>query len=404
MPSNPQPPPVGYDRAVGARTRTTSYVATVAVAALLAAGRLTQAAPPLPPDPVGRVASLPARASPHWVWVNDMVFDHMSDGQARLIDGDSGSFLGMLSTGFGFEHLVLSRDGRIIFSPETYFSRGTRGTRTDVVTLYDPVHLSVLGEILIPPKRAAAIPMMAEAELTDDGRFLLIYNFTPAQSVTVVDTQRRAFSGEAETPGCALIYPTGPRSFFSICADGALLEVRLDEAGHAVQRTLSQRMFDVVHDPVTEKAVRLGQSWLFVSYGGTIYPVRITASGLAPGRSWSLLTSAERQQGWRPGGLQQLALHAGLDRLYSIMHQGGPATHKDPGREVWVYDLADRRRIQRIALRSLASSIQVTRDPQPLLFAASLDSTALEVYDALSGRYLRSIEHAATTPTVLLTP
>src|SRR6185312_459702 len=201
--------------------------------------------PPLPADPQGVVATLPA-ASPHWVWVNDFVFPHMADGQALLVDGDSGRFLGMLSTGFGFARLVISKDGKTIFSPETYFSRGTRGTRTDVVTMYDPAHLAPAGEIVIPPKRSSNTPMMADTELTDDGRFLLIYNFTPSQSVTVVDTRSRTLVGEIETAGCALDFPTGPRSFFSICADGSLLNVHLDDSGHAAARERTARMFDTL--------------------------------------------------------------------------------------------------------------------------------------------------------------
>ena len=122
--------------------------AIASVVFLLALPSLAWAVPaPLPADPAGVVASLPA-ASPHWVWVNDFVFPHMTDGQARLIDGDSGRFLGMLSTGYGFTRVVLAKEGNVIFSPETYFSRGTRGTRTDVVSLYDSSHLSALGEIV----------------------------------------------------------------------------------------------------------------------------------------------------------------------------------------------------------------------------------------------------------------
>jgi methylamine dehydrogenase heavy chain len=328
----------------------------------------------------------------------------MSDGQALLVDGDSGRFLGMLSTGFGFERVVLAQDGKLIYSPETYFSRGTRGVRTDVVTLYDPVHLSPVGEIAIPPKRAANMPMMADAELTDSGAFLLIYNFTPAQSITVVDTRRRRFAGEIETPGCALAYPTGPQSFFSICADGALLDVHLDDSGRVSSRVHTRQVFDVSSDPVTEKGVRLGSRWLFASYGGTLYSVDITSGGLEAGPRWSLLSDAERRQNWRPGGLQQLAVHAGTDRLYAIMHQGGAETHKDPGKEVWVYDLGRRQRVRRIALRSPAGSIQVTRDGRPLLFAAFIGSTTLEVYDAETGRYLRSVQNVGTTPTLLVTP
>jgi methylamine dehydrogenase heavy chain len=189
------------------------------------------------------------------------------------------------------------------------------------------------------------MPMMADSELTDDGRFLLIYNFTPAQSVTVVDAHSRALVGEIETAGCALDFPTGPRSFFSICADGTLLNVHLDDTGHATTRERTGRMFDVATDPVTEKGVRNGDTWQFVSYGGVMYPIQVTPTGLTLGTKWPLLTAAEQAEHWRPGGLQQLAVHTGLNRLYSIMHRGGPETHKDPGKEVWVYDLAKHTRV-----------------------------------------------------------
>ena len=358
----------------------------------------------LQPDPLGAVASLPATASPHWVWINDFVFPHIVDGQALLIDGDSGRFLGMLSTGFGFDRIVLAHDGKTIFAPETYFSRGTRGTRTDVVTLYDPVHLAPVGEIGIPPKRSSNMPMMANSELTDDGRFLLIYNFNPAQSVTVVDAKTRTFAGEIETAGCALVYPTGARSFFSICGDGTLLDVRLDDSGKAASRVRTARVFDVSTDPVTEKAVRVKDTWQFVSYGGTMYPVVIASNGLQAGTHWPLLTAADQAQHWRPGGLQQLAAHTGLNRLYSIMHQGGIETHKDPGMQVWVYDLASHARIRRMMMKNAAGSIQVTHDDKPLLFSAFIGSTTLDVYDAATGAFLRSVQNVGTTPTVLVTP
>ena len=218
------------------------------------------------------MATLAVPASKHWVWVNDFVFPHMADGMAYLIDGDTGRYLGTLSTGYSFAHVLLSRDSKLIYSPETYFSRGTRGTRTDVVTLYDAGTLKVAGEIAIPPKRSSNLPMIANQVLTDDDRFLLIYNFNPAQSVTVVDTEQRKFVREIETPGCALVYPTGPRSFFSVCGDGSLSLVALDDAGGAHQ-TRTQPLFNVAGDPVTEKAVRMGDIWYFVSFAGRIYPL-----------------------------------------------------------------------------------------------------------------------------------
>ena len=385
--------------------RTVAYLGVAAVALMLAfQGPVSAAAPPLTADPLGAAASLPTPASPHWVWVNDFVFPHMTDGQALLVDGDSGRFLGMLSTGFGFTRVVPAKDGKVVFAPETYFSRGTRGTRTDVVTMYDPAHLAPSGEIVIPPKRASNMPMMADSELTDDGRFLLIYNFTPAQSITVVDAASRKFVGEIDTSGCALVYPTGPRSFFSICADGTLLHVRLDDTGHASATERTGHIFDVATDPATEKAVRVGDTWYFVSYSGVIYPVVIGKGGLTLGPKWSLLGPADRAQQWRPGGLQQLVAHAGLNRLYSVMHRGGPETHKDPGKEIWVYDLAKHTRSQRITLQKEAGSIQVTRDDKPLLFTIFIGATTLEVYDAVTGAWLRSVPEVGTTPTILVTP
>lgn len=358
----------------------------------------------VPNDPMLQVQSLPQPIPPHWVWVNDFVFPHMVSGKAMLVDGDSGRFVGELDTGFGAMRVVPSLDGKVIYSPETYFSRGTRGERTDVVTLYDPAHLSVLSEIIVPPKRSSNMPMLANAQLTDDGRFLLVYNFNPAQSVTVVDTRTRKFVGEIETSGCALIYPSGPRSFFSICADGALLHTVLNDSGAAQSSERTQPLFDVEHDPVTEKGVRLGDTWYFVSFGGTMYPVKIDKGQLKLQQRWSLLDADEQAAHWRPGGLQQLAVHAATNRLYSIMHRGPLETHKDPGREVWVYDPARQTRIQKITLKNNAGSIQVSRDAQPLLFSIFIDSNVLDIYEALSGRYLRSVADIGTTPTVLVNP
>ncbi len=358
----------------------------------------------VPNDPMLQVQSVPQPIPPHWVWVNDFVFPHMVSGKAMLVDGDSGRFVGELDTGFGAMRVVPSLDGKVIYSPETYFSRGTRGERTDVVTLYDPAHLSVLSEIIVPPKRSSNMPMLANAQLTDDGRFLLVYNFNPAQSVTVVDTRTRKFVGEIETSGCALIYPSGPRSFFSICADGALLHTVLNDSGAAQSSERTQPLFDVEHDPVTEKGVRLGDTWYFVSFGGTMYPVKIDKGQLKLQQRWSLLDADEQAAHWRPGGLQQLAVHAATNRLYSIMHRGPLETHKDPGREVWVYDLARQTRIQKITLKNNAGSIQVSRDAQPLLFSIFIESNVLDIYEALSGRYLRSVADIGTTPTVLVNP
>ena len=353
------------------------------------------------PDPL--VADqLPAEPGPHWVWVNDVVFHHMADGKAFLLDGDSGLMLGMLSTGFSFNGVVLGKSGSEILSPETYFERGTRGTRTDVVTYYTPRTLSPVAEVIIPPKRASTIPQLANARLSDDFRFLLLYNYTPAQSVSVVDVPARKFVGEIETPGCALVYPTGKRAFFSLCGDGAALQVQLDDNGREASKSRTAQLFDPLTDPVTEKGVRDGNDWLFATFAGDLVRLTRGRSGLQA-TTWSLLDEADRKASWRPGGMQHLALHESTRRLYSLMHVGGADTHKDPGTEVWVYDVAGKKRTQRIVLKEMATSIAVTRDDKPLLFAIFIGAQKVDVYDAVSGKFLRSIGEIGFTPTTLVT-
>lgn len=359
--------------------------------------------PPLPPE-AASVQPLPWPTRPHWVWIDDIAFFNMPDGRATLVDGDTGKVLGMLSTGYNFNAVVIPKSDDVIYAPETYYSRGTRGVRTDVVTLYDARRLAPIGEILIPPERAAIMPMRSGAALTDDGRFLLIYNYTPAQSVSVVDTRSRRFVGKIETAGCALVYPVGARRFFSICADGALLEVSLDDAGRTTSMTRSTQLFDPQKDPLAEEGVRSGDTWWFTSFNGWVYPVEATGRGVHLGARWSLFSSEERASGWRTGGLQYLGLYRPKNWLYVIVHRGGLETHKDPGKEVWVYDLARRRRVRQLELRNEAGSILLSQDAKPLLYTCFLESDVLDVYDALSGRYLRSVSRVAETPTVMVAP
>ena len=113
------------------------------------------------------------------------------------------------------------------------------------------------------------------------------------------------------------------------------------------------------------------------------------------------MTDEERQQGWRPGGLQQVAAHAGLRRLYAIMHVGPIETHKSGGAEVWAYDLDSHRRIARYRLPRLATSIIATTDATPLLFAINVDAPGLDVYDARTGGFLRTVTEVGTTPTIM---
>jgi methylamine dehydrogenase heavy chain len=91
-------------------------------------------------------------------------------------------------------------------------------------------------------------------------------------------------------------------------------------------------------------------------------------------------------------------------RLYAIMHRGGVETHKDPGKDVWVFDLSSHERVQQFALKNLSTSIQLSSDAQPLLFSIFIDGTDLDIYDAATGKLLRFVQHVGTTPTIMVTP
>jgi methylamine dehydrogenase heavy chain len=240
--------------------------------------------------------------------------------------------------------------------------------------------------------------MSANSALTDDDRFLLIYNFTPAQSVSVVDVAAKKLVGEIETAGCAQVYPTGARSFFSLCGDGTALQVTLDDAGRGKSKARSAKLFDPELDPVTEKAVRDGSSWLFVSFSGVVVPIESGGGAPKVGQTWSLLDAQARKESWKPGGEQHLSFHPGDRQLYSLMHTGGRDTHKAEGAEIWVYDVANKRRVQRFKLQHPTMSIMVTRDAAPIVFAIFADEARIDIYDGRSGRFLRSIADIGLTP------
>src|SRR5262245_48574336 len=95
---------------------------------------------------------------PHWIFVIDVNFTGYLDGKVYLFDADNGAMLGMLSTGAYANTVNFAPDFSAIYVPEIYYSRGTRGERTDIVAIYDTKHLENVGEVIIPPKRATGMP------------------------------------------------------------------------------------------------------------------------------------------------------------------------------------------------------------------------------------------------------
>jgi methylamine dehydrogenase heavy chain len=381
----------------------------------------------------GQVETLPEPSS-HWVWVADIILERVA-----LLDVDENRFLGIVNGGYGPIAPLFPKRRKEMYVPATYYARRSHGPRTDVFEIYDTSSLSLIEEVEIPPKRALDGVALAHSALTDDDRFAAMFNWTPMTSLSIVDVEKRAFVGEIAIPGCSLVYAAGKRRFVSLCTDGAALATVLDEEGRMALRQRSEPFFDPRSDPVTEKAVRFGDRWLFVSFAGNVHSMDVSGDEIRFDEVWSLLDETDRGDSWRIGGKQHLAVHEGSGRLYSLMHQGGPDTHKEPGSEVWVYDLKTRKRVDRIELRNpgltvygfpveigkdwmwpfnrlaywlvyafapaTVGYVAVTQDDgNPLLLTASQFSGSIGVYDAQSGDFIRHVQPTGWTTDLLLAP
>lgn len=336
-------------------------------------------------------------ATPHWVWVSDLVFNSMEGGKGFLIDGDTGQMKGMLSTGFFFASALQDTGYKTIYSPELYMSRGTRGERVDIIAIYDPKTLEPVDEIIIPPKHFTGIPVIGHAAISSDDHFIAVYNFTPAQSVSIVDTTRKKFLHEVETPGCAEVFAAGPRAFNMICGDGSMLTLLLDDTGK-VETARSEKFFDPQADIIDDKMAPYGSSWAFFTKSGKVQMIDMSGGTPTFAQPWSLFSADQLSDQWKLGGYQYASICESTGELYVLVHRGGEYTHKQPGSDVWVYDLASKQRKRMISLSHPATSIQVTQDAKPLLFTADAEHSGVQVYTAATGRHLHDVKEIAANP------
>ncbi len=350
-------------------------------------------------DRVGRTETLPAVAEPDWTLIG-----------ASLVDVRDDEFLGLagITPGFVGNAFTFTPEKRSLITVETFYARGNRGERTDTVTFMDTSTLAVSDEIVIPPKRALMTSLDGALALTDAGRFLAVFNLTPASSISIVDVEGRELVGEITTPGCSLVYPAGERRYVMLCANGGLLTVTLDAEGNELSKVRKEGFFDAAADPVTEAAVRYGDEWLFVSFDGIVHPLDVSGDEPVFGDTWSLLSEADRADDWRIAGNQHLAVDERSGRLFSLVRQSDEPLD-DPGvvdgTKIWVYDLAARTRIARWEARPEGgggedgaggraiggtsgdgvSGIAVTRGDDSLLVSVG---GGVSVQDAMSGEYV----------------
>jgi methylamine dehydrogenase heavy chain len=361
---------------------------------------------PLPEEPIPSVQKLPEVYPQSWILAHDVNFASLIDGRIVLVDTSSPVLprKGMVRAA-QFATMLYSPDKREIYTAETFYSRSTRGERTDAITIWDTATLEPKGEIVLPGgKRHLTVTYTGTFQLTNGGKWALVSNFTPAQSVTVVDLEGRKVLGEIDLSGCSHTYPTGQRGFTSFCADGSLISVQLDENGAVAGSNTIAKVQDIDNQAMFQMPAMVGRTAWFVTYRGQFKGFDLSGPVAKPLLARHSLGTAEGgQPEWRPGGWQVIAADAkGL--LYVLMGSGGKeGSHKDGGTEVWVVDPASGKRVSRIALQGHSASITVTREAAPRLVVSRADS-AIDVYDAATGAFIHTLGSAAGTSPIVLTP
>jgi methylamine dehydrogenase heavy chain len=161
-----------------------------------------------------------------------------------------------------------------------------------------------------------------------------------------------------------------------------MLSITLDDSGMPAQRKKSRKFFDADADALFVAAEQDGDNYSFVSFKGQLQQVNVAGEEAVPAEPWSLLTAADAKGGWRPGGYQPMSLQLASGRLYVGMHpKGKEGSHKEPAAEIWVFDLAGKKRVARLPGEK-ATVITTTRGAAPRLYALTTETGVITSYDA----------------------
>ena len=337
------------------------------------------------PQTMGDPETMPD-PGPNW-------FMTVSDDAGYVFDATTGEMYGLIAISGHTPAVQPNPARKEFYAAASYYSRGSYGERTDILTVHDYANLAPIAEIDIPEK-IVALGFRAYIGLTGNGRFVGVSNMTPAQSVSIVNVEDRSFAGEISTPGCALVMPTGDNDFMSLCGDGTLQLIQLDNAGNEANRVRSAEFFDIQVDPVYDRPRRTADGWLLLSNAGKVFDVTTSGAQISVSDPWSILTDEEVEEGWWPGGNQFHSVHRELGLMYVAMHQGEQYSHHEPGTEIWVFSLSEQRRVAKIPLEIASGRLMVTQEDEPLLIVGNEEGET-HVYDALTFVHQRQIEGPA---------
>lgn len=352
-------------------------------------------------ETVTTLEKLPA-AHPYRLYYTDVALPHLSDGKMVIIDGRTLKIEGMVSTG-SFAQTAVSPDRSEIYVATTYYTKLNRGDRFEEILVYDANTLALKAEIPYPARHSQSLPYLATLRTTGDGRFILVQNATPATSIGVVDRQLGKMVAEIQTPGCFGVYPAQTSLRVStLCGDGKMLTISLDAQGQPTTRQKSEQFFDPDGDALFVAPAQDGDLYYFPSFKGDIVSVNVGAEVAKAADRWSMLTAADKKQGWRPSGFQPIALHAASGTLYAGLHSKGyEGSHKDPMQEIWVFDMSSKKRVSRNKTPA-AFGLAVSKGAAPRVFAYNTEHSSIIAFDG--GRKLKKVAEKggfADTPSQL---
>lgn len=347
---------------------------------------------PLPVEAIPAVETLAANWRSSWMLVHDMNFTSLLDGRLVVIDtaANTHNLKGVMPAA-QFASFAASAVRSEVYVAETFYSRLTRGERTDVLTIYDRATLLPKGEVVLPGgKRGQFVSTKNALQLTNGDAWALVVNFTPASSVTVVDLAARKLLTEIDLPGCSMVYPVGPRGFATLCADGTMTTIALAADGKIATSKTGTAFNDIDKDPMFMMPAMVGTTAWFATFLGNIRGIDMAGPMATEKPKFALGTAEGASPQWRPGGWQVITADT-AGRLYVLMSPNGKeGSHKDGGSEVWVVDPASKKRLNRIKLVAPGISIEATAEAQAGLVVARPDGV-LDVYDAATGTLRRSL-------------
>ena len=326
--------------------------------------------------------------------------------QTRImpIDGNSGAYLGTIDTGLLPVPMASPKDGKL-YVADTRFSVFSNGKRDDFIGIYDPVALATPTTLIdIPDTRSGAMSHIGGSSISEDGKYIYSYQYSPSNAVVVVDIESQKTLSTIEVPQCWYAYPAGERRFASHCRDGSFVLVKFDAQGKEVSRSQTKP----VHDPVKEPSFNSPaydyrtQEIVLVSFWGHVVRIGFSKEEPKIDASWNLLTDEQRKERWAPCGWQPAAYHGASKRLFVLMDRRAKWAHGSESREVWVYDMETKKRVQTISLVHEAASLAVDNADKPYVYALSSHGKSLDIYDAETGRHLFNQGELGLEPRLLV--